>query len=59
MANDVSPESSDLVALTARSVMAAMDVTCGSESEDIMIFASSMNSKHENPDSRRYSSHIL
>ena len=57
MANNVSPEVSDLVALTTRSVMASMEVTCASGSDDVLVFVDSMASRHESPNSIRYSSH--
>jgi len=46
-AREVSDEVADLVALTTRTVMGSMDVTCGSDPSDIMFFVSAMGSTHE------------
>jgi hypothetical protein len=40
--NDISADLADLTSLTTRSVMASMDITYGSSSDDIMIFMKKM-----------------
>jgi len=43
-ARAVSDDVADLVALTTRSVMASMDVTCGPDASDVMFFVNAMGS---------------
>jgi len=52
-ARGVSDDVADLVALTTRTVMASMDVTCGSNMDDVMFFVNAMGSRHEIPREQR------
>jgi len=47
-AREVSDEVADLVAVTTRTVMASMDITCGSsDASEVMFFVNGMGSTHE------------